>query len=813
MTEALKLTQLWRVPTLLVGMVLFSTGLYFALPARQGNNFPAAMDEVEALLEANQLEQAQQYLKEKLGPHIARSSQLDQARYEMLWGDLIYLQQREKGWDKTENHQKVLLHYRQSREQEMAFDGLHLQRLAETFVALRRDEEAMAVLDELDENQPARRRYLVLRRIIERRHAAGADVAEVAPLMARFDTQVRQETDTETRRAQQLWVSKLRADGLLKADEPQQAIEFLQRKLIHLMADGHENDLAPLWISLAKAYQCQENHEEARRWYMLAQQNLSQTDNLNADIHVGLGQIEIAQTGDVQAALEHFSIAEKQYPTATSYFKAILGSADCQARLGSHTESLERFQKAISLINENPKLTQQIKRQITEIVTSHYDFNTAREEHDVALDYLSVLRQLHLDSLPPQLLLEFARTHQLIAIKRRFDAQALSDVALDESTKTAQRIAYQEASVHFGKAGDFFLQHAHRMIHEDSLYSTSLWGAAVNYDDAQLWDQAIRVYSEFVKARPDDPRQLDARRRLGIAYLSDGQYAAAVDLFNELVEENPQSPEAYNSLVPLAKGHIALRDPDPAKRILEHVVTDHPSITPDSLEYREALIELGKVYYQQDEFESAIQYLTEAVDRYGRNLDGPKLRFRLADAYRQSADQMAKTLQDPMARSRLEALEAERARRLDEAVTIFGMVIEELEAKHKMSLMPVETLILRNSYIYRGDCAYSLGHYEQAIAFFDQAARRWEDHPASLVALVQIVNAYCELDQLQQAKVANDRARWQLQRIPEEAFNDPSLPMTREHWEDWLRWTSELNLFASQANPEPNPQDSAGVEQ
>ena len=67
--------------------------------------------------------------------------------------------------------------------------------------------------------------------------------------------------------------------------------------------------------------------------------------------------------------------------------------------------------------------------------------------------------------------------------------------------------------------------------------------------------------------------------------------------------------------------------------------------------------------------------------------------------------------------------------------------------------------------------------------------------------LVQIVNAYCEQGAMQEARAANDRARYQLKRIPDEAFSDPSMPMGRKHWEDWLRWSNELDLFASTKTP------------
>ena len=183
-----------------------------------------------------------------------------------------------------------------------------------------------------------------------------------------------------------------------------------------------------------------------------------------------------------------------------------------------------------------------------------------------------------------------------------------------------------------------------------------------------------------------------------------------------------------------------------------------------------------------------------------RRVKGPVLRFRLGDAYRLSVEEINRSLQDLLPQPEMLAMRAEKARRLEEGQILFSQVISELEAISAAGRSPIEKLYLRNAYFYRADCAYDLGRYEQAISLYDLAAKRWEKPPASLVALVQIVNSYCELGKTQEARVANDRARWQLKRIPDEAFDDPTLPMTRVHWQDWLRWTSELNLFGPQAS-------------
>ncbi len=818
-------SRLWQVPAFLVGLVMMGLGVYLALPQPEENQFANVLQEVVLYLEAQNLEEAQSVLQARLEPFIKQAATPDQATYYVLWGDLVYLQQQANNWDKYENHQRTLRYYQKARDLGQSLDFTHLQRLAETLVAMKRDTEALEVLDQL-KDAPAQRRYAVVRRMIVRRLNAGADIHELAPLMARFEAELHEETDQQIRRQQKMWSVSTQGQGLLDIDEPEQTIEYLQRQMIQFMAEGHDDDLAPLRVLLAKAFHKLAEHDEARRWYRLAQQKLDATDPLNADVLVGLAQIDLAESGDVRAALENFSVAEMEYPTAPAYLDALIGRSDCEARLGAHPEAIEHFGQAVKALVDNPRPPQGKADQLVETVRAHFDLNATRQAYDRALDYLSLLKPLYRKAtMPPDRMLEFAQIHQQIA-QQRIDAYTPSDPDGTEDTDPqqqpaplvnpqtagtnpdtptpssgAKRLAMQEAAIHFAKSAQYFFQHAHAVTgYDDDGFGKSLWNSAVNYDKAQLWDKAIEVYTEFIKARPNDPLQLEAINHLGLAYQSNGQYATSVQLLQRLVEEHKNTPEAYKSLVPLARSHGALGQFEEAERVLRYVVTDHPAITPDSSQYEQALIELGKLYHQIQRHEEAIARLTESVDRYGRFPAGPLLRFRLADSYRMSILAMDQTLGQSLPEAQRSSLQTERARRLEQAQVLFTQVVSELEARDPASRTPVEKLYLRNAYFYRADCAYDLGRFEQAIALYDLAAKRWESHPASLVALVQIVNAYCELGKTQEAKVANDRARWQLKRIPDDAFNDPTLPMTRDHWQDWLRWTSELNLFGPQAN-------------
>lgn len=813
-------SNIWQVPTLLLGMAVFVLGVYLALPEPEQNQYMKVLEEVALYVKARNPDQAQRLLEDKLEPNIGGATRPEQATYYLLWGDLVYLQQDINRWDKPENHQRVLRYYQRAQDLGLSLGPAHLQRLAETYVALKRDTEAMEIIAQL-KDASAQRRYMVIRRIIERRLHNHADAHELAPLMARFDDELRQETNKQARREQEMWSVGVQAEGLMGIDEVEKSIEYLQRQMIHFMAEGGDEDLAPLRVLLAGAFQRLGEHEQAQRWYRLAQQKLDTVDPLNARVLVGLGQLDLAMTGDVRAALENFSVAEAEYPTAPSYIHALIGRADCEARLGSHPEAIEHFGQAVKIVTKDLRWSGDDLGRLVDPIHGHFELNVERQDFSLALDYLSLLKPVYRDEMPPRLLLEFAVTYEQIAERRLAeykrdnlmadeaaddgstdDGMADGDVAGPARPSPAQvRLVMQAAAARYANAAQYYFDHAHAVTgDDDEAYGLSLWSSAVNYDKAELWDKAIEVYTEFIKTRPDDPLQLEAINHLGGAYQSSGQHPTAADLFKRLVEEHPNTPEAYKSLVPLARSHVAMGENDAAERVLLYVVTSHPAITPSSMQYQEAVVELGKLYYQTHKYEDAIARLTEAVDRYGQTRLAPTLRFRLADTYRRSIQAIDSSLGEPLPHSKVVVIRSEKARRLEQAQVLFSQVISELEGEPAAAMEPLEKLYLRNAYFYRADCAYDLGRYEQAISLYDLAAKRWEAHPASLVALVQIVNAYCELGKTQEAKVANDRARWQLKRIPDEAFNDPTLPMTREHWQDWLRWTSELNLFGTQAS-------------
>lgn len=810
-------SAVWQLPVLLLGLGLLALGVWAAIPDHEPPNVDGVLDDAALYLEANNPDAALEQLESVASnPDLATPTQI--GRMYALYGDVNSMElglanaQFIEPEALEEVLQDIVRYYRKAEEPGSGYrlTPKQLARLAEALVDLERDEEALAVVDRLDEG-PASRRYGVIRRMIERRmdRPGGAGYEDLAPLIDRFTEEVRAEADSSEANRQTVWITTVRAGLWLDAD-PAKAGAFLNRHIMRLKALGLDRELAPLYVMLGRAQQAQEQYDLAMQTFEYAQNMLPDDDPLHARVLLGKAQNRLARGPDadetaeeaMQLARHLFKTAVDQFPSEPVFIEALIGLGDTEARLGHDGPARERFSLAVeTLLARTPRWDPR-REQLADVVTSHAQQAAEHNDFERSLDLLNLLKPLYERSLPPQLTHRFATIHELIARQHR-DAAKQADPA---PTREARKLHNQSAATHFDKSAAYYHDYARAMsATDDQAHGDALWRAARNFDHAQRWGKAIDVYEQFVAERGEDHRLLQAKHLLGKARMANGDFEAAIELFRELNRDHPQGRWTYQSLVPLARAYAATDQLAAAKAVLVKTTSDHPAITPDSAIYRDALIELGRIYYQagSDDPESyidAIQTLTEAVNRYGRDeTHGPTLRYLLADANRQSVATIDQKLTEQRSQRELIALQAERLRRLEEAQIYYNQVITELEGRPEAALTPLERVYYRNAYFFQADCAFDRGQFEQAIALYDEAAKRWEREPASLVAHVQIVNAYCELGEYDEAKRANEKALWALERMPDEVFEDQTLPMTRRHWEDWLRWTSELDLFGAQA--------------
>ena len=536
-------SQVWQLPVLLFGLGLLVIGVYLSLPGSDPNDYKNTLADAGLLIESNKLEEANaalEIIKNRMNEVPATDS--EKGYLYQLYGDLNFemlykfgVVGRQGVGAALPSYEKIVENYSKAKENGRELDGPSLRHYVISLVGLGKDRQALGILDQMTGPQAAQR-YLIVRDMIERRRgdSAEVDLDALMPLIDRFREDIKSIADASTVRRQEVWVDGFQASLQMQAGDPQGAITYLLRRIQRLSARGGDDDLSPLIVKLAQAYYEIGDVQNAEQRFLHAQRRVDSTDDLNADILVGLGRLALAQvTGqDIEQALEYFRSAEEGYPSsAQAHISALMGRADCEARLGDHAAAHRYFKLAVLEMLDRTRPWDPRRQESSETIRTQFERAVDLDEYDRAKDYLDVLVLLAGDDLSSQLLLDLAATCERIADNRRDEARVSAERLPGQPpmTKDARRLANQQAADYYARAADYYYQHAGQVTIEDNTrHGQSLWSAAANYDKAQMWDEAIRVYEQFIQTRDGDPKRLRAIRNLARAYMADRQYTPAL---------------------------------------------------------------------------------------------------------------------------------------------------------------------------------------------------------------------------------------------------------------------------------------------
>ncbi|BAM02901.1 tetratricopeptide repeat protein [Phycisphaera mikurensis] len=822
-------SQLWQVPALLLGLGLFAMGLWAVRPESVPNDIDAVLDDADRLILSAGVEDldeaAEQLARASAAFTPGGTTDEQRGRYWQYSGDLVYLQEA-RGGDEADtggaNHALILADYERAEEKGRRLDLRSLRWRALTLVDLGRSDDALAAVDAFGP-EAGRQRLEVLRELVRRREDAAGSAAEAAgdPVLGTLLTRYREEVaglrDPADRRAEQRWLAATRARRLLAAGAFAPAVDYLSREVMQLRsaAGGGSGGEPELTLLLADAYRGLGNPTQAQRLYLEAQRRLDAADPLSGDTLLGLAALAEAEAADARErgaeadagalarAAGLYAQVDAAFPEGPRSLAARLGAARVSAWRDPPTESLNAWRDAVRTLVDGTSPTDPRRDAAADELAAATDRALEAGRFDDALDLLEATAPLFGRGVPAALLLRQAETRERLAERRMAEGEAAAGAARAQ--------AFRDAAAGFAAAATAFREHSSRLGTIDpEAASISLWRAARGFDRAERWTEAIASYDAYLRNAPDGTTRMEARHHLGLAHLASGEAEAAIDALGKLIDEHPTSRWSFASLVPLAQAELAAGRQEAALTTLRRTLEDNPAITPESPVYRDALITLGRTLYlraREDPrlYPDAIARLEEAEQRFGEEERGVEVRYLLADALRRSIASLDREAvgtppgeaeaQRPAA-ERL-AVAAERARRLRRAGRLFATVRHTLEARAEETLTPLLRLCRRNAWFYEADCAYLAGDYAAAVPLYREAAERWSGDPAALVAQVQIVNAHCELGEFAAAGVANRRALLLLGRLDDAAFDSPDLPMDRRHWQDWLRWSSELDRFAS----------------
>jgi tetratricopeptide (TPR) repeat protein len=788
-------SNLWQVPAIILSVVVIAAGLYVAMQRSPGNDFDGALDQVDRLIANGEFDLAATRLNEVIEPNLGLATPDQQARFEATVADWIALSQASAGLDLDRNNRRIIERYTKAADLGPPLSPQRLERWAEALLAVGDLDVARQRLSELERLASApgadiearRRRNRVLRGLVE----ASLRTQDMR-LVDMLDLLEDYRDDPMLAPGDELWAIARQGELRLELGDAQDAVSHLlvdMRRFEPQLKSDPELSFGELYVLLARGYYALGNYPYADYHVEQALQRLGDTDPVRGDALVVSARLAVTK-GAWQEAFERFDRVVRDFASTPAAIPARLGRAEIYSVLGDDESSLADFRKLHTELFAARPRRDLMPEDVARSLVDRHDAALTTGRLSAALEYILLAESFFgAGQVPPEVLYRIASASRQLADNLIAGPDAQGPAPRLEELDPAVR---HEASEHFRRAGDYFVRHARALAGRpgaDEQWADSLWLAADSYDLGGWLNLAIDHFNEYVAGRSEtDPRRPEAIFRLAQAYHAEMDYESAAAHYEQVLAEHPHSHVASRSHVPLARCLLALgREPE-AERQMNQVLSGVAGLEPEAVDYRDALIELGTLYYDNEDFVGAIERLDEAVRRYPDDERIEEIRFNLADSYRRRSIGLENELGSPgLPPADRRRLELQRLDHLRTAQDLFGTICQGESGAVPPARRAQARQLLRYACLYQADCAYELGRYAEAVELYDRIAVRFPRDYTSMTALIQIVNCYSNLGDTERATAAHRRALLRLKELPDAAFTAPDALLDREAWERWLK--------------------------
>ncbi len=789
------LGNLWQMPLLVVSLGLFTLAAYLFIDPQPAPTFQKQLAKAQRDLDAERYDAAVGQLGDLL--QVGGEPQQEAGVRLMLAEALDRQMQRNRRQETPQSHRRII-------NEITAAYAAGAEATSTTSDRLGRSYEALAQIDDaatqygrattlLEKEGKPEQAVPMRRSAIEMLIANDRPVAATDALKAFLD--VPKLTDDE-----RAWALGELARMSIDAGRPAEAKGLLQAALA-LSPDESVKGQVNFRLGYA-AWKLGES-ADAERYLKLAREQFGTGHYLDAEACYLLGRL--AQDREQPAEADgYYQSVLRDDPGNRVAHKARLGSAMCQILLAKDDEGVAQLASLADEAAKRPSLSPLKDDLITSLRTASR-LLAGRKKYEQALDLLAREQALLNGKVPAEF---FARLGLYFEQFADQTEATLADADDAEKPTIDNRVRGLRT-----RAGDAYVAYSRKLtLVDDAAYGDALWKGISLYERATNLPETVAALELFTGERPTDPITPDALYRLGRTYQALGRQDKATATFLDLRGKYPQTLAAAEAAVPLSQTYVAQGETKypTAEGVLRSVTDDNPLLTPESQTYKRAVWELGRLYHRMGRYSEGLARFEEYASRYPDNNRGAQLSFLRADCYRQAARKKmleqggdSDPLQPEPADAQLAsasdrrvfaaARDPEVRQYLAQAQRLYDATIQTYDAKPPAD--ELDRVYERLAFFYRADCAFDLGLFDDAIKLYDAAAYRYQDDPATLGAYVQIVNAYVATNRPEEAKRANERAKWLLKRIPPEAFTDGRFTLSRDRWQQWLQWSGDAGMW------------------
>ena len=484
---------------------------------------------------------------------------------------------------------------------------------------------------------------------------------------------------------------------------------------------------------------------------------------------IGLCWQKLGKLTEARTQLDRTRQLYNEFPEGLA---AGLAAADVLQQLGEDKEAVAGYRREFARAGSpdkfsNPWLTLDDLRD--RMMQAYRQF-LVRQKFEAALEILTGFRPIFTK----------AETIHLQAETNRTWGDTLSAQA-EQAKLPLSRQLEKQAARQYRHAGSEYLELA-RLHLATREYSNDIWNSAENLLRGRDYFNAISTLKEYLKIelRARRPQALVALAR---ATLTVGEIDESIAACQEVMEYFQNDAALFEARYWCSKAYQEKGELGKAEDLLRLNLTGD-TLTPASVEWRNSLIELGRLLNGVGKYQEAIGYLNEAIARYPHVPDAIEAQYLVAESYREAARVPQEKLQSAEIESVRVAQTNQLRELLSSALKNYKAVLELLNRQEEESpLTPHEAAMLRNCYFGIGLVLFDLGRYEESIKAYSNASTRYQNEPLVLEAFVQIANCYRHLGRVVEARGALEQAKVVWKRLPTEVDYTQTTNYSRDEWQ------------------------------
>ena len=805
------LRDAWQLPVLLLAMGAIVAALWYARQNRAENEWNATLAQASEQIAKNELAIARTILDEVIAPHLAEAPSGFAGRFEAVLADLGAAELPKNATQQS--FDAVAKQYEKAIELKATLDEEQFARYSRMLAGAQRDSEAVAAAElagdeahaqELASGFGRRRLQAAYDALGQAGHPAEATRAIAAFFKEYEDFRAAQRMRAEDR----AWAAALAARARMNHGHADAATERLLLEIRRAEAAASVGDavedatFAELCALLGECLRREGKHADAVRELDRARTLAKPSSELEGEIDLSRG-LALLSLGDHAAASAVFDRAVlTEHPPAIKS-QLVLGRARARASLGQREDALRDFDSIVALA-EKGRISSALADECLSVLNELARSAIGEDKNVDAIDYAA--RAVALGDRGAA----GAMAEQLLGEAAYAEAQRMRAAETDRagSASAIEPGARAEINRMFRRSGEHFAAFLRAEAAKDlpaTARSELHFSAGDSFDCAGQPTEALAHFETSLSLLPvGDSKRTERLLRIGDIHAQAHDFERAREAYEGVYRITSNDPRVA---MPLVRVYVAAGDEPRALAELRRILEGNAGLAPDSEQYREALDLTARLSFKRGDFTASAERLNELVERDPSNGAVGERLFRLGQSLQEVARlATAESKSGALTTARRQQLERASVERAVEAQRAFQRAIESFETRGR-ALDGLGRDMLRNAYLQRAHCAFDRGQFKEAIDFYETVDRKYPEEAASVLALVQIVNAADSLGDAQRAEAAHTRALRRIESLPDDALLGDGGVFSRDDWRDWLKNhpPGSRRIAGTGDGKEPNP--------